>query len=241
MFDPSIVKLGKLPARHDPRTLRMGKYLPGVLPTPPPYAIDGIGATTKWGMMLNDSLGDCTIAACAHAIQVWTRPWGMVTPSDSVVLDAYQRWDGYDPKIPSSDLGGNPLIVLNRWRTEGLGGHKILSYVAPQPQNMDHIKWAIAIFGGVYIGLWLPLTAQKQDIWDVTDPKDKGNWGGHAVFVPTFDKDGLTCITWGTPQRMTWNFWNTYCDESYAILSGDWTPNEFDMPTMLADLALVTG
>jgi hypothetical protein len=28
-------------------------------------------------------------------------------------------------------------------------------------------------------------------------------------------------VTWGALQQMTWDFWDTYCDEAYAILSED--------------------
>jgi hypothetical protein len=45
-------------------------------------------------------------------------------------------------------------------------------------------------------------------------------------------------------QRMTWGFWDAYCDEAYAVLSKDWiskvnkkAPNQFDFQTLRADLA----
>jgi hypothetical protein len=61
------MKLGRLPARRDYRVPALGKYLraaqlPPPLPAVPPPDL-------AWPMDLNDSLGDCTIAAAAHAIQ----------------------------------------------------------------------------------------------------------------------------------------------------------------------------
>ncbi len=67
-----------------------------------------------------------------------------------------------------------------------------------------------------------------------------GSWGGHAVPVIAYDASGLTCITWGALKRMTWAFWDAYCDEAYACLSRDWAaaraPSGFDWAALDADL-----
>ena len=51
------------------------------------------------------------------------------------------------------------------------------------------------MFGGVYIGLALPVTAQTQDVWDVVAGgganAKKGSWGGHCVFVPKYDEQRI--------------------------------------------------
>ena len=58
-IDPLKLKLGKHPARHDPRTLLFATYATAALPAPPP----SLDLTTKmkvpWGMMDNAQLGDC--------------------------------------------------------------------------------------------------------------------------------------------------------------------------------------
>jgi len=63
-------RLGKLPPRWDRRTLKMARFLTPAL-TPPPPAVYWSKGFPSWGMYLNDQLGDCTIAAIAHAIQTW--------------------------------------------------------------------------------------------------------------------------------------------------------------------------
>jgi hypothetical protein len=40
---------------------------------------------------------------------------------------------------------------------------------------------------------------------------------------------------------MTWQFWDTYCEESYAVLSNNWlngnkAPNGFDITALQNDL-----
>jgi len=63
------------------------------------------------------------------------------------------------------------------------------------------------------------------------------------VPVVAYDERGLTCVTWGTLKRMTWTFWDAYCDEAYAVLSKDWinqssgqAPNRFDLAALQEDL-----
>lgn len=227
-------KFGKLPPRTDRRTLKMARYLTPAL-VPPPAAVSWFKAATDFGVMLNDDIGDCTIAALGHAIQIWTLNLaGEITVPDADILAAYENWCGYDPSDPSTDQGGIELDVLNSWRNSNLAGHKLLAYADPSPNTKLHIQQAIYLFGGVYIGLNVPQSAMDQlnagQPWTVA-PDDGGILGGHAVFVPAYDADGLTCITWGLPQKMTWDFWNAYCDESHALLSQDWLSSKNLDPT----------
>jgi hypothetical protein len=247
IFTSPAVRLGKRPARFDPRTLRMAKYLPDLHLAPSPPAVDFLSGMTDWGMMENDQVGDCTIAGCGHAVQVWYAATGTeFTLFDSVILDAYERWCGYVPDDPATDQGGVELDVLNCWRQEGLGGESIVAYVDPDLGNVEHIRKSIELFGLVYIGLQLPLTAQRQAVWEVVPDAGErgspGSWGGHCVVCPAYDEDGLTCITWGKRQKMTWNFWKTYCDEAHTILSEVWldrAPVDFHYANLMADLAAV--
>ena len=58
-----------------------------------------------------------------------------------------------------------------------------------------------------------------------------------------YDSRGVTVVTWGALQMMTWSFWGTYCEEAYAILSKDYlsgkkvTPQGFSLKQLQADLA----
>jgi hypothetical protein len=253
--DDTRNKLGKKPARHDPRTLQMANYL-GIthLPDIPATRDWTSKATAAWGMMLNDQLGDCTCAAAAHITQVWSANEGPIeiTLPDAEVLKAYEAVGHYKPGNPASDQGAVEMDVLRYWRKHGIGGYQIKAYVALEPKNHEHIRAAVNLFGGSYIGLALPVSAQNQKVWSVppggaSGKGAPGSWGGHAVVVEAYDSHGLTCITWGQKKRMTWSFWDTYCDEAYAVLSDLWAPKAkqapsgFDFATLEADLKHVTG
>jgi hypothetical protein len=239
------MKLGRKAIKTDSRTLALGNYLTSALPPPPPAA-DWTKGNTSWGMMLNDNLGDCTIAGAAHAVQVWTANVGeIVTLPDDTVQSYYQQWDGYVPGETNTDNGGVELDVLNDWQKNGFAGHTLSAFADPKAANLDEIRQSILLFGGVYIGLALPLTAQTQDVWDVVrlgGAKAKpGSWGGHCVFVPKYDEKTFTCITWGELKTMTVAFWNKYCDEAHTLFGLNWmtdkgSPGGFDQAQLQTDL-----
>lgn len=245
-------RLGKLSPRHDHRTLHFANYVRASLPQPP-ASCAWSGKVPSWPMMLNDTIGDCAIAAPGHQLEAWTaNAAAELTPTDDQILAAYSAVSGYVPGDSSTDVGCVELDVLNYWRGTGIASHKIGAFVALEPQNQQHVQAGVWLFGGVYIGLSLPLSAQNQQVWSapvapwlshLLPQYQPGSWGGHAVYVVDYDQHGLTCVTWGALQRMTWSFLNTYCDEAWGIVSQDWiegsgqAPNGFDLAALTADLA----
>jgi len=251
--DPQKLKLGKQTARHDPRTLLLASYVTPALPTAP-ASFDLTTKVSAWGMMDNDQIADCTCAAAGHLLMEWTANAGkkMFTPADKQIVAAYSAITGYNPTTGANDNGAVEIDVLNYWRQSGIAGHKIGAYVALEPANHAHIMDSVYIFEGCYIGLRLPKSAQAQvqnhQTWSVppggpTGDGAPGSWGGHAVPVVAYDARGVTVVTWGALQTMTWSFWETYCEEAYAILSNDYltkkkqTPQGFNLQQLQVDLA----
>jgi hypothetical protein len=247
MADHSKMKTGRKAIKTDTRTLALARYLTPGLPPPPPSA-DWTKGISNWGMMMNDKLGDCTIAGVGHAIQVFTaNTSSAATISDATIERYYEQWDGYVPGNARTDSGGVELDVLNDWQKQGFAGHALTAFADPNPANLDEVRQSIALFGGVYIGLALPITAQRQDVWDVVSggrASAPGSWGGHCVFVPRYDEQSFTCITWGELKTMTIAFWNRYCDEAHTLLAADWltakgSPSGFDQNQLQADLEAI--
>jgi len=147
----TMYRFGKHPAKRDYRTLRFKDYLTAaVAPPPAQYSVltrvyDNLrnsDPTTLFPMDGNDTLGDCTIAALAHADTVYG---GMVNrkhimPQKSVVKVYLHLTGGVDG-------GLNELDVLNYWRQNKVGGDQILAYVSVDPKNHTHIQQAAALFG----------------------------------------------------------------------------------------------
>jgi hypothetical protein len=245
------VKLGKLPVRTDVRTLPLARYVDRAKLPPAPPDLDLASAVHDWPMYANDRIGDCTTAAAAHMIEAWTAPTRgtAVEVTEHAVLDAFDHVKQVDPL--TGEEGAVELDVLNYWRKHGIGGHRIGAFARVSTSDHGLVRDAAYLFGGLYIGLALPLSAQHQTVWDWTHrldgPARPGSWGGHAVDVVGYDGHVLTVVTWGRLQEVTWSFWDRYVDEAYALLSVDFVdeagraPNGFDLAALKADLKLVTA
>ena len=240
------MRLGKCPARHDRRTLRLSAYTQALPPSP--AAIDWSAKVSNLGDMQNNVLGNCTIAAIGHIIQTWTANllYQVIIP-DPAIVAFYSASCGYVPGQPNTDQGGIELDVLNYWRKNPLNGHSLDAYTSIPATSRVDMQTSIWLFGAAYIGVQLPNVAQDQTVWDV--PPDgpvgagaPGSWGGHAVPLIAYGALGATCVTWGALKRVTWAFLATYCDEAYSLLSKDWAsatgaPSGFNWSQLDADLA----
>jgi hypothetical protein len=243
-------QLGKLAVRTDVRTLSLGRYVDGARLPAPPEELDETNGVAAWPMYANDRIGDCTTAAAAHMIEAWTAAGRgrALELSERAVLEAFERVKVVDPA--TGEEGAIELDVLRYWRKSGIGRHRIGAFTRVSVHDRTLVETAAWLFGGLYIGVQLPVSAQTQDVWDWTGSlagrARPGSWGGHAVDVVRYDAHGLTVVTWGALKRMTWSFWERYVDECYGIVSNDFlahgrAPNGFDLPALQADLALVTA
>lgn len=175
------------------------------------------------------------------------------TPPTIDIVSAYSDITGYDPSDPETDQGAYMLDVLNYARKQGISGRKIFAYTQLDQHNSYHLKKALYLFGGVNLGLALPISAQFQieegvlhvlSTGNRTGIAKPGSWGGHAVFATEYDEQYITIVTWGITLKMTWNFFYSYCDEAYAIISKDFftqniAPNGFDIDALKSDLGLI--
>ena len=170
------VALGKDLPVHDARNLRLADYLPDDLPAPA-QELSWLGTQTEWGEMLNDNLGDCTIAAPGHAVQVITKAVGPqeITIPDWQIEKYYEYWDQYVAGDPATDNGGNMLNIAKQWRKTNFAGFELKAFVTPDLKNHLHLKQSVALFGGLNIGLGLPLTAQGQKEWAVVGDGQTGD------------------------------------------------------------------
>jgi hypothetical protein len=243
----SIFRLGKKPAVFDSRTLRFGAYLSAQLPPPPPSVNYG-SAVPSWPMYLNDQYGDCTCAAAAHMIQNWTANAGKeISPTDQDVLKFYEHFT-----TPGPENGCNMLSVLKYWRSTGLAKDKITAFAQVENKNTIQAQDAVNLFGSLYIGVELPdfavNSANTLEVpWVVPPQGPTGDaapnpQNGHCIPAVAYDQRNLYVVTWGALKSMSWQFYATYADEGYAVLSPDFlkggkAPAGFDLAQLTADLA----
>lgn len=201
---------------------------PAPAPRPkPPVSFDWVTPVPEdaWGMQGNDSVGDCTCAGVAHKRigDCFVNQAKTLKVDASQTLKFYSAITGYSVDDPDSDQGALCQDVLNYWRKRGFLGEKIVAFAKVDISDENELKDAIATFGQVYCGFNVPDTAMDQfnqgQPWSVV--RGSKIEGGHCVTLGAYDTDGLTAVTWGALQKLTWEFFRTYFDEVWVIVTQD--------------------
>jgi len=157
------------------------------------------------------------MAGVAHLIGAWdvdfkqTQP----VPGEAEVVKEYLTLTG------GPDTGLVEANVLKTWHTGGLFGEKIAGYAPVSPKDILAIHQAIAFYGGCYLGIECPRSAQEQfaagEPW--TYVKDSPVEGGHCIVALGYDERHVECATWGGIAQVTYPFFAHYLDEAWVVLS----------------------
>jgi len=248
------MKLGKRPPRHDPRTLKLAKYIRIQELPAAPAVVDWTRAVPAWPMLANDRVGNCVEAGQLHMIMAWlANAVNQATaPTDQDAIALYSAITGYLPGDDSTDNGTDMLSALKYWRKTGIcvGGtvHRIGAFAQVNVNDPRELKAALWLFGGLFTGWALPKSVQGATEWKVplSGPRlcgKPGSWGGHCAPLASDDSTGeLRAITWGALMPVAPGFPPVYCDECFAIISDDWlrngqAPSGFNAGQLAADLA----
>lgn len=222
------LKLGK--TDPTPVGLKLSSFVnPSELPKPPrQFGHEAMVLPTSWGMLGNDRVGDCVIAAKMHIQMLMSALGGHKAPFDTKgAIDLYSTLTGYNPNDPYSDNGTNMKYAAGYWRNTGITdlngrNHKIEAYLSFDPSNITELYQALYLFGAVDIGFQFPASAMDQfrqnKPWTVVEGSPIV--GGHDVCIVA-KRSALQCITWGKMQPMTAEFYGKYNDESFVYVSKD--------------------
>jgi hypothetical protein len=228
------LKLGKLPAKYDRRTLQMRMFLPSTLPPiPDSFDVDStLPCKPTLDMLANDQLGDCVMAGRGHQTRRFeAREQGCLTLlPDKSVLSAVRS--EYLKEGHGRDNGLVVLDSLNCWRkgwTVNRRKYNIFAFGQIHPNDRQEVAATIYLLGGAQFGLALPKAAEGQyyagEPWSIVPGPNgkKGSLGGHLVYDKKYqlvkcNAQGATVITWGKEQLMTWDFLEYYCDEAFGIV-----------------------
>lgn len=246
---PQTLKLGKLPARKGAVTFKLADYGASLKSAPAKGGHKDLVALDN-NMFGNDQLGDCVCAEAGHGTLYYNKEAGnTVSISTANVVAMYSAVAGYDPSDPNTDQGTDMQAAASYRRKTGLldangKRHKILAYLALSTTSKDQMKKAIYYFGGAGIGFNFPDYAMDEfnagQTWHV---KSGGKAdGGHDVFACGYDATYIYVISWGKLVRMTWGFFQKYCDEALVYLSAESFTNGkslegFDLATLTTNLA----
>ena len=179
------VKLNKLPRKFSPHVPHFRALAAQVAIPTPPASVDNTKGISQFGVMLNDTLGDCTCAGIYHSKQIWSLNASVEqTETDKCVLDLYEHACGYNPSDSSNtDNGGNLQDVLTFCTNTGIllndgTREKFLGFAEVDVKNQNDVKVTISEFGLAYIGFNVPsnlfnsITGEPSAVWSDTSSND---------------------------------------------------------------------
>lgn len=231
-------KLGRLPAKSDPRALMFARFAvePKVLPK----------ATNFWPKRSafpirsfgNRRYGCCTRAKQAIAAMRMERLETRRTPqiTDEEVIRVYTEMS--DRLYGGGDNGAYETDALSEWRRPELTfkdtkGRPLTIDAFLRINAADHqeLKSALATAKAHGIEICLNLPRAFETIlpplpWDIPDGQpligswQAGTWGGHSMHARDYDKFGMWLNhTWDIPdQRISWKALAAYCDEAHFVI-----------------------
>ena len=232
------LKLGRLAATRPFGVRNLTAYATTRLPLPP--ASVGV-PNASYPMDGNDQYGDCTIAGVAHLLAAWNAEVDESdpVPNQTEVVNQYFTLTG------GPDTGLNEHNVLETWRTAGLWGNKIDAYVPVDPKDLTELHQAVAFYGGVYLGVAVPQSAQQQfqagKPWTVVPGSPV--LGGHCIVGLGYSPHGLLCATWGGVAEVTYPWLTAYLEEAWAVIPQQFVEAErgprLDLSALRSDLGQI--
>jgi hypothetical protein len=243
---------GKTPARTDAVKFKFGKYFSLEKLPKPPTKFGHHSLINDWGMLGNDSYGDCVWAGAAHETMLWGAEAGTrVRFTDDDALSDYSAVTGFSKLLAwVTDRGTDIEQAASYRRKTGVVDargkrHKVDAYVAIKTGDVDELVTATYLFGAVGVGLMLPDYAEDQfnnaEAWNVVGEPNGVN--GHYVPVVGRNSRGyLLCVTWGRLHAITPYFYQCFSDEVLAYISLEalnqkgLSPEGFNRDALISDL-----
>lgn len=212
-------KYGRRPPKNAP-ALMFRSFLSREVPAHPPEE-DYLGKLSGWQMLGNDVAGDCNAVTWANMRRLVTAT--LTTeyyPTQAQVWQFYQtqnpRFDpngtsGTNGPGSSDDQGMDVQTGLEYLHANGgPDGAKVVAFAKVDHTNIDEVKAALAIFGGLWLGVQVLDTNQQQfaggQPW--TDVAGSAIDGGHAILGGGYTASDIRFITWAKETEFAQSFWN---------------------------------
>jgi hypothetical protein len=212
-------KYGRRAPKNAP-ALRFRSFLSGEVPAHP-LEEDYLAKLTGWQMLGNDVAGDCNAVTWANMRRLMTAT--LTTeyyPTQAQVWRFYQTQNpGFDPNGTSDtngpgsqqDQGMDVQTGLEYLHTSGgPDGVKAVAFAKVDHGNLEEVKAALAIFGGLWLGVQVLDANQKEFAegrpW--TDVAGSAIDGGHAILGGGYTPGDIKFITWAKETEFARSFWD---------------------------------
>jgi hypothetical protein len=227
-------KLGRLPKEIPAGTPAMGEYLDRMTSWPAvrPRGWENAVPPASWGMLGNDTYGDCAEAMAGHfVISTSFNAGHQLAPTLQQVLDFYTAVTGFNPSDPSTDQGTVLSDMFAVWKNDGFpvtdvatGNvvvHKILGAVSCDITSWPQLRWVTDTFGGILKGIKCPKSALDNTTDWAYDPSSPIE-GGHAILGDSQGGQGDKNISWGLVIPTSKEFELNLLDEAWAVVTDSW-------------------
>lgn len=243
------MKLGRLPKKVHPKTLRLSRYLSAsLLPAPHARVFREYKTPDEAKQFFgNDQHGDCVWAMMANqGILASCHAGSVIIPTRDQVLEAYAAVTGFDPATGANDNGTVVTDALAYMQSTGLAGRKILGWAQIDHTNLVHRQIGCDLFGCTLVGVNFPSSAQNQFDSGAPFELDPAAFieGGHAILRPGYGSLGDDYVTWAKWDQKASAAWSyAYVDEEYVVIDQVWLDYlngrnipGFDVNSLWADL-----
>jgi hypothetical protein len=225
---------GRRPPKNAP-ALRFASFLRGEVPDHP-ASEDYLAKLPGWQMLGNDQVGDCNAVTWANLRRLVTASLATECyPTQEQVWTFYQTQNpGFDPagtkdtNGPGSNDDQGMDIQTGLEYLHGTGGPdgvKAVAFAKVDHTNMAEVKAALAIFGGLWLGIQVLDANQDQfkegKAW--TDVAGSKIDGGHAILGGGYATD-IKFITWAKETQFAQSFWtgvvdgNPLVEEAWVVI-----------------------
>jgi hypothetical protein len=218
---PVQVKFGRKPPKNAP-ALMLADILTGVIPEHP-LSEDYLARLKNWQMLGNDRYGDCVAVTWANMRRLVT---GVLTPVECYptldqVISLYKT---QNPNFPTQDDGMDIQTCLEYLaHNGGPDGGRLVAFAKVNISNLEEVKAALAIFGCLWIGIYVQqanMTHFNQGVpWDYVPGSP--NEGGHSILGGGYlgaATNDVRFITWAQETGFTDNFWNRQTEEAWVAI-----------------------
>lgn len=218
-------KLGRLPGKVPVGLHELSHYVAGSLPKPPVSV--PVPDYPNWGMLGNDTEGDCGVAGLEHGLECDAT----IVHEHESFPDASQAIEYYLTYTDGQDSGVVLSDYLAYVRQHGYYGHTVSAYAPVAVHDIPTLQTCIDFFGFAYTGI--TVTEAMQQAFSEHEPwttalLDSPVAGGHCVPLCGYDDQLLYAITWGGVQAITYSAWHQISSEAWAVITGEFVAHNGD-------------
>lgn len=212
---------GRKPPISDRPRLQLKPLLRAGVPAHPAAVDYGAKVAARLQMLGNDEYGDCVAVTWANdrlLTTAWLTPDKVTYPTQDQVYEFYKT---QNPDFPNQDEGMVIQYALEALqKTGGPDGVKAVAFAAVDVGDIDELRAAIALFGGIWLGV--NVTDANQDEFSRDQPWDYVSRspieGGHAIPGVGYDTTYIDFFTWAEETKLTEAFRQHQLEEAWVVV-----------------------